>query len=491
MDEFKKHLLEGIQQIETTKTHMTAMANAFDGSRIVSQAGAVMAQIQAIGGVTNMTAQEQMRANRILDEALLKYHAMGKEAPAGMQELASATRRAADQAENTSIKVGGLKGELMKFDGILSSMGINLSGPIRAIGELGDMAGKTVGQVGMIGTAGAALGAGYAGWQVGRMIADFFGLDEAIGNATAKLMGWGDLAGEEAAAGAEALNGQLSYQANLLRQAEQAGEANNVVLSQAALEWNFAAGAVEEAVYEYTVYGDVVNGVIQSTGELIAADEAWRSGLVFTTEVIGEQADSLDVLAEKKKADAAASKEAAEASAEAMKVFTQAFTSDLAPLSSTTLEGLRGNPAARGSDNGESKIRAKLAELEAAASRGPRGLYEGVVTREQYSAAQAQSVLLAQLRQYFANNSFADGVTNYGGGMAVVGERGPELVNLPRGSSVTPNHALGGVTIQPGAIQIMFPVMNDPRAMNELVNMLGEAFMQRLRMNGLAAPSGA
>ena len=33
---------------------------------------------------------------------------------------------------------------------------------------------------------------------------------------------------------------------------------------------------------------------------------------------------------------------------------------------------------------------------------------------------------------------FADGVQNFGGGPAVVGERGPELVNLPRGSSVTP-----------------------------------------------------
>lgn len=41
---------------------------------------------------------------------------------------------------------------------------------------------------------------------------------------------------------------------------------------------------------------------------------------------------------------------------------------------------------------------------------------------------------------------FADGVSNFGGGPAIVGERGPELVNLPRGSSVTPNSAIGGVT---------------------------------------------
>lgn len=34
---------------------------------------------------------------------------------------------------------------------------------------------------------------------------------------------------------------------------------------------------------------------------------------------------------------------------------------------------------------------------------------------------------------------FAGGVTNFGGGLALVGEKGPELVNLPRGSDVIPN----------------------------------------------------
>jgi hypothetical protein len=37
---------------------------------------------------------------------------------------------------------------------------------------------------------------------------------------------------------------------------------------------------------------------------------------------------------------------------------------------------------------------------------------------------------------------FASGVDNFGGGMAMVGEEGPELLNLPRGSSITPNHKI-------------------------------------------------
>lgn len=39
---------------------------------------------------------------------------------------------------------------------------------------------------------------------------------------------------------------------------------------------------------------------------------------------------------------------------------------------------------------------------------------------------------------------FADGVTNFRGGLALVGERGPELVNLPRGADVIPNGEFGG-----------------------------------------------
>lgn len=41
---------------------------------------------------------------------------------------------------------------------------------------------------------------------------------------------------------------------------------------------------------------------------------------------------------------------------------------------------------------------------------------------------------------------FAGGVQNFSGGMAVVGENGPELVNLPGGSDVIPNNKIGSVS---------------------------------------------
>ena len=54
---------------------------------------------------------------------------------------------------------------------------------------------------------------------------------------------------------------------------------------------------------------------------------------------------------------------------------------------------------------------------------------------------------------------FENGVSSFGGGWAMVGEAGPELVNLPGGSNVVPNHQLGSVMggsgdihFHPGAI---------------------------------------
>src|SRR5690606_36636307 len=59
---------------------------------------------------------------------------------------------------------------------------------------------------------------------------------------------------------------------------------------------------------------------------------------------------------------------------------------------------------------------------------------------------------------------YANGTNFHRGGLAMVGERGPELVSMPRGSRVTPNHALGGskVEIIPSAY---FDVVVDGRVM--------------------------
>lgn len=61
-------------------------------------------------------------------------------------------------------------------------------------------------------------------------------------------------------------------------------------------------------------------------------------------------------------------------------------------------------------------------------------------------AAIALGTIISALANKLRVPAFAGGVTNFAGGAALVGERGPELVTLPRGSNVIPNNQLGNVS---------------------------------------------
>lgn len=75
---------------------------------------------------------------------------------------------------------------------------------------------------------------------------------------------------------------------------------------------------------------------------------------------------------------------------------------------------------------------------------------------------------------------FANGVNDFRGGLAVVGERGPELVNLPTGSSVIPNHnisAMGGGNI----------IFNVSTRIDSLGNLITSIDRERLRLKRVGA----
>jgi transcriptional regulator with XRE-family HTH domain len=110
--------------------------------------------------------------------------------------------RAGEQTEGA---MGGMADGLAIADKTLGAMGIRISPAIQSLRELGNAANITYDKLGLLGSAGA-LGASFTvGWQIGTAIADFYGLHEAIGNATASLLGWGDVVAARAGAQTEAL----------------------------------------------------------------------------------------------------------------------------------------------------------------------------------------------------------------------------------------------------------------------------------------------
>ena len=89
----------------------------------------------------------------------------------------------------------------------------------------------------------------------------------------------------------------------------------------------------------------------------------------------------------------------------------------------------------------------------------------------------------------------AAGAINFSGGKAVVGERGPEVVELPRGSNVIPGGGgLGGatqVTVAPGAIVFQYPIMNDQRSRSAVAGLVIDELYAKLRREGLRVPAGS
>lgn len=79
-----------------------------------------------------------------------------------------------------------------------------------------------------------------------------------------------------------------------------------------------------------------------------------------------------------------------------------------------------------------------ISELPGRIADAARGLWDGIPRPPSFISDGIGGVFggLGRL------NPFATGVASAPGGLALVGERGPEIVQLPRGSRVTPNHEL-------------------------------------------------
>jgi hypothetical protein len=103
---------------------------------------------------------------------------------------------------------------------------------------------------------------------------------------------------------------------------------------------------------------------------------------------------------------------------------------------------------------------------------------------------------------------FAGGVRDFRGGPAIVGEEGPEMVVLPQHASVFRTRAgiAGGVSAAPqalegparagsgggvravhigqGAFTFQWPIIDNPRDLDKLADIAGDAFLRKLRMSG-------
>jgi hypothetical protein len=95
------------------------IADSFSGRKVVQEAEMATAAVLEMGGAAVLTEKEQARLNATLTEAIAKYRAIGKEAPADMVALAEATDKA---AASTAGFASGVKAAIPSMQGFLGQV---------------------------------------------------------------------------------------------------------------------------------------------------------------------------------------------------------------------------------------------------------------------------------------------------------------------------------------------------------------------------------
>lgn len=255
------------------------MADSFSGRKVISEATLMAEAIREMGGLSKLTGSELQRAGIIADEAAEKLRKLGRDVPPGIERLSNA-------AKDANPNFATLRSTFSQFDDVLSASGINITRQVKALDDISRVSGQTAASLGTLATAGLAAGAGLAGWQTGRWIAEITGADDAIAGFTARLLGFGDVQAESAAALKESyVNAELARIA-FQKQAE------------AATDWS---GRLERARGFVQGLNDAQIDQIQLARQLGATQEQ-------LTKQFGLSADAVKVLDDRLEASAANSK---------------------------------------------------------------------------------------------------------------------------------------------------------------------------------------
>jgi hypothetical protein len=185
---------------------------------------------------------------------------------------ASATKASAalDQStasvRATSVSVGEADRYLSDMHANLSRMPSTLSLARGGLNDLAAGVGLTVAELGLMGVAGAVVATAIGAWKVGTWIGNVTGLTRAVTEDTAALMGWGNVAEQEAGAKADVLARASAFAGREITNLTEAMDFNRIAAEENALRLQAVAHGAELAEAAHKALRD----------ELIAADERFH-----------------------------------------------------------------------------------------------------------------------------------------------------------------------------------------------------------------------
>jgi hypothetical protein len=236
--------LKGFEQsTKDVERQVNEMVDSFSGRRVATEATLMADAIGKIGGPSRLTQQELRRVGIVADEAIEKMNRWGEAPPRNLLRVADAARQARSGLSEAA-------GQIRQVDNVLDLFGVHLGPARKAIDDLGFAAENGAGKLGLVGSAGLTLGAAIGGWQIGRAISEFAGLDEKIGNVAASLLGLPSIAEQSALATADAIalaNKAHPELGGLVQSGSTARELNRLD-AEAAVAANKAASDVADRV---------------------------------------------------------------------------------------------------------------------------------------------------------------------------------------------------------------------------------------------------
>ncbi len=125
IEAFKANMEEMKLRLETNAKAMSRMSSAFDGTKVIENANAMVLAIGKIGGASVLTEAEQRRVNAAVTEAINKYQVLGREAPAELLALRDATNKVETATKQVEAPVESLTSRLK---GLAGTLGIAFTG---------------------------------------------------------------------------------------------------------------------------------------------------------------------------------------------------------------------------------------------------------------------------------------------------------------------------------------------------------------------------
>jgi hypothetical protein len=500
-------------------------------------------------------------------------------------------KRTGDGIRGAVAPTNDLHKSFQAIDSTLASLGINVGTDVKALEEMREAAMGGAGALTGFAKAGLLAGAAFIGWKIGDKIGEWTGWTEKIQEATAKLLGFGDVAGERAAAGADTLarasklanfqitdmdiaitvlTGHVQDQIKSLdtsanrianwRQeiARVKNDGNWGKLTEDIKSQNFSLDELGKR------YGISVDAMQFFTREQQKADDAVAASnqrmienLKNSVQAQREQRDQSDkvslaidhmLLLQGRWSDVMSTlnpklvesvkqyqalgvsvddmSTALNTSADKIQIVIDTLHAQDAVLESShqkwkALEAAQRAACDDMAVNAQKSAAAQAEAFDAAVQKiiqdqqrmssgneitydlstddgmaqfrklNPSAFISPSATTDYFKTHTLQQAIAAGLIDLYAGfkeKHFAGGTDFAPGGMSLVGERGPEILNIPRGAQVIPNDrigGIGGVTVNVGDVHVSGTLV---ATQSQLAASIGDAVMARMKAQGVRFP---